>query len=116
MVQVYFKGNQQYCDGKLKFLPVVLGGPWIVKKAVGPGTSPAMIGRDLPIQYCTSLSPHGIEKGCMKLTFLSRHHKLRDKCADQNLCMRMVAITILVRYDIPFWSLRAQQIPQFTKK
>ena len=47
----FIKGDQQYRDGKLKLLPVVVEGPWIVKKAVGPGTAPAMIGRDLPLQY-----------------------------------------------------------------
>ncbi|KAL7519459.1 hypothetical protein ACHAWX_004216 [Stephanocyclus meneghinianus] len=49
--QAFVKGDQEYRDGKLKLLPVVVDGPWIVKKAVGPGTSPAMIGRDLPLQY-----------------------------------------------------------------
>ena len=47
----FIKGDQQYRDGKLKLLPIVVDGPWIVRKAVGPGTSPAMIGRDLPLQY-----------------------------------------------------------------
>jgi len=47
----FVRGDQQYRDGKLKLLPVVVDGPWIVKKAVGPGTSPAVIGRDLPLQY-----------------------------------------------------------------
>jgi hypothetical protein len=47
----FIRGNQQYRDGKLKLLPVVVDGPWIVKKAVGPGTSPAMLGKDLPLQY-----------------------------------------------------------------
>lgn len=47
----FVKGDQQYRDAKLKLLPVVVEGPWIVKKAVGPGTSPAMLGKDLPLQY-----------------------------------------------------------------
>ena len=46
----FIKGDQQFRDGKLKLLPVVVDGPWIVKKAV-PGTTPAMVGRDLPLQY-----------------------------------------------------------------
>ena len=49
--QAFVKGDQEYRDSKLKLLPVVVDGPWIVKKAVGPGTAPAMIGRDLPLQY-----------------------------------------------------------------
>ncbi|KAL7457228.1 hypothetical protein ACHAWC_008757 [Mediolabrus comicus] len=47
----FVKGDQQYRDRKLKMLPIVMDGPWIVQKAVGPGTAPAVIGRDLPLQY-----------------------------------------------------------------
>ena len=32
-------------------LPVVVDGPWIVKAAVGNGTSPALLGKVIPIQY-----------------------------------------------------------------
>ena len=35
----FVNGDQQYRDSKLKLLPVVVDGPWIVKKAVGPGTA-----------------------------------------------------------------------------
>jgi hypothetical protein len=42
-------GNQQDRDARLKLLPVVMDGPWIVKKAVGNG--PALLGQAIPLQY-----------------------------------------------------------------
>jgi len=65
----FVKGDQQYRDGKLKLLPVVVDGPWIVKKAVGPGTSPAMIGRDLPLQYYFT-EPTATKKGVYEVDVL----------------------------------------------
>lgn len=65
----FIKGDQQYRDGKLKLLPVVVDGPWIVKKAVGPGTSPAMIGRDLPLQYYFT-EPTATKKGVYEVDVL----------------------------------------------
>ncbi|KAL3811751.1 hypothetical protein ACHAXA_005721 [Cyclostephanos tholiformis] len=65
----FIKGDQQYRDGKLKLLPVVVDGPWIVKKAVGPGTSPAMIGRDLPLQYYFT-EPSGNQKRVYEVDIL----------------------------------------------
>jgi hypothetical protein len=65
----FIKGDQQYRDGKLKLLPVVVDGPWIVKKAVGPGTSPAMIGRDLPLQYYFT-EPTGNKRGVYEVDIL----------------------------------------------
>jgi hypothetical protein len=65
----FTEGDQQYRDGKLKLLPVVVDGPWIVKKAVGPGTSPAMIGRDLPLQYYFT-EPTGNKKGVYEVDIL----------------------------------------------
>ena len=47
----FLKGDQQYRDARLKLLPVVLDGPWIVKAAVGNGTSPALLGKVIPLQY-----------------------------------------------------------------
>jgi hypothetical protein len=47
----FLKGDQQYRDARLKLLPVVLDGPWIVKTAVGGGKSPALLGKVIPIQY-----------------------------------------------------------------
>jgi hypothetical protein len=47
----FLKGDQQYRDARLKLLPVVVDGPWIVKTAVGPGKSPALLGKVIPIQY-----------------------------------------------------------------
>jgi len=65
----FVKGDQQYRDRKLKLLPVVVDGPWIVKKAVGPGTSPAMVGRDLPLQYYFS-GPTATRKGVYEVDVL----------------------------------------------
>ena len=47
----FLKGDQQYRDARLKLLPVVVEGPWIVKAAVGPGKSPALLGKVIPLQY-----------------------------------------------------------------
>jgi hypothetical protein len=47
----FLKGDQQYRDARLKLLPVVMDGPWIVKTAVGGGKSPALLGKAIPIQY-----------------------------------------------------------------
>ena len=45
------QGDQEYRDARLKLLPVVAEGPWIVKAAVGPGKSPALLGKVIPLQY-----------------------------------------------------------------
>jgi len=47
----FINGDQQYRDARLKLLPVVVNGPWIVKAAVGPGKSPALLGKVIPLQY-----------------------------------------------------------------
>ena len=47
----FLQGDQQYRDARLKLLPVVVEGPWIVKAAVGPGKSPALLGKVIPLQY-----------------------------------------------------------------
>lgn len=44
-------GDQLYRDSRLKLLPVVVDGPWIVKKAVGNGTAPALLSQSIPLQY-----------------------------------------------------------------
>jgi Protein of unknown function (DUF1336). len=44
-------GDQRYRDSRLKLLPVVVDGPWIVKKAVGNGTAPALLSQSIPLQY-----------------------------------------------------------------
>jgi hypothetical protein len=62
----FVKGDQQYRDRKLKMLPIVIEGPWIVQKAVGPGTAPAMLGRDLPLQYYFT-EPTETKKGMYEL-------------------------------------------------
>ena len=47
----FLQGDQQYRDARLKLLPVVVDGPWIVKAAVGQGTAPALLGKVIPLQY-----------------------------------------------------------------
>jgi hypothetical protein len=47
----FLKGDQQYRDARLKLLPVVVDGPWIVRTAVGAGNSPALLGKVIPLQY-----------------------------------------------------------------
>jgi len=47
----FVDGDQQYRDARLKLLPIVINGPWIVKRAVGPGSSPALLGQSIPLQY-----------------------------------------------------------------
>ena len=58
----FINGDQQYRDARLKLLPVVVEGPWIVKAAVGPGTSPAHLGKVIPLQYYFR-HPSGGKKG-----------------------------------------------------
>jgi Protein ENHANCED DISEASE RESISTANCE 2, C-terminal len=47
----FISGDQQYRDARLKLLPIVIDGPWIVKAAVGNGTAPALMGKVIPLQY-----------------------------------------------------------------
>ena len=47
----FVQGDQEYRDARLKLLPLVVEGPWIVKAAVGPGTAPALLGKVIPLQY-----------------------------------------------------------------
>jgi len=47
----FINGDQMYRDARFKLLPVVVEGPWIVKKAVGPGTAPALLSQSIPLQY-----------------------------------------------------------------
>lgn len=65
----FVQGDQQYRDRTLKLLPIVIDGPWIVKKAVGPGNSPAVIGRDLPLQYYFT-EPTATKKGVYEIDVL----------------------------------------------
>jgi Protein ENHANCED DISEASE RESISTANCE 2, C-terminal len=45
-------------DARLKLLPVVVDGPWIVRAAV-PGTSPALLGKVIPLQYYSTHKENG---------------------------------------------------------
>lgn len=58
----FVTGDQQYRDARLKLLPVVIDGPWIVKAAVGNGKSPALLGKVIPLQYFFR-QPQGSKKG-----------------------------------------------------
>jgi hypothetical protein len=58
----FANGDQQYRDARLKLLPVVIEGPWIVKAAVGNGTAPALLGKVIPLQYFFQ-QPEGDRKG-----------------------------------------------------
>ena len=55
-------GDQQYRDARLKLLPVVISGPWIVKAAVGNGKAPALLGKVIPLQYFFR-QPEGKKRG-----------------------------------------------------
>ena len=47
----FINGSQKERDAKLKLLPVCVEGPWIVRKTVGPGNAPAVVGKAMPIEY-----------------------------------------------------------------
>merc|ERR1712008_374917 len=57
----FLVGDVEYRDARLKLLPVVIDGPWIVKKAVG--TTPAVIGQKIPLQYYFTKGNGGKRKG-----------------------------------------------------
>ena len=54
----FIQGDQQYRDARLKLLPVVVDGPWIVRAAV-PGNSPALLGKVIPLQYFFTQKENG---------------------------------------------------------
>lgn len=58
----FLNGDQETRDARLKMLPIVRNGPWIVQKAVGSGTSPALLGKVMPLQYYFH-DPKGDKKG-----------------------------------------------------
>lgn len=61
--KAFLAGDQEHRDSRLKMLTVITdGGPWIVQKAVGPGTSPALLGKAIPLQYFFS-KPLSEKKG-----------------------------------------------------
>lgn len=45
----FLMGDDAYKNAKLKIIPVVIAGPWVVKQVVGG--KPAIIGKQLPITY-----------------------------------------------------------------
>lgn len=58
----FINGDQQYRDARLKLLPLVVEGPWIVKAAVGNGSAPALLGKAIPLQYFFQ-QPEGKKRG-----------------------------------------------------
>ena len=51
----FVKGDQQYRDRKLKMLPIVMDGPWIVQKAVGPVNSLVGVRSPRPIVVAVTM-------------------------------------------------------------
>ena len=56
---------QEYRNQRLKLIPRVVDGPWMVKKMVG--STPALIGTKLPVTYNGSLSENYLEI-CLDVT------------------------------------------------
>lgn len=54
-------GDDRHRDARLKLLPVVVDGPWVVRRAVGPGTAPAVLGRVVPLVYHDRPKVFGID-------------------------------------------------------
>ena len=50
---------QEYRNERLKLIPRVCAGPWMVKKMVG--TTPALLGTKLPVQYRGSIEENYLE-------------------------------------------------------
>ena len=71
----FIRGDQQYRDARLKLLPIVIEGPWIVKKAVGPGTAPALLGQAIPLQYYFN-QPDGDKKGVYEVDVIITASKI----------------------------------------
>jgi hypothetical protein len=71
----FIRGDQQYRDARLKLLPIVIDGPWIVKKAVGPGTAPALLGQAIPLQYFFK-QPQGDKKGVYEVDVIITASKI----------------------------------------
>jgi len=73
----FINGDQQYRDARLKMLPVVIDGPWIVKKAIGPGTAPALLGAVIPIQYYFT-KPTETKKGTYEIDIIISASRLAN--------------------------------------
>lgn len=48
-LQLFWRGEQEYCDSRFKLIPSVAEGPWAIRMAVG--TQPALTGRKLKQSY-----------------------------------------------------------------
>mmetsp|Transcript_22947 Transcript_22947/g.33705 ORF Transcript_22947/g.33705 Transcript_22947/m.33705 type:complete len:640 (+) Transcript_22947:1592-3511(+) len=47
----FLKGDKAYRDARLKMLVVCREGPWIVKKIIGKGNAPCVLGSCIPLEY-----------------------------------------------------------------
>jgi len=55
----FLTGNKDYRNNRLKFIPRVIAGPWMVKKMVG--SKPAIIGKKIPTTYYGSEGDNYLE-------------------------------------------------------
>ena len=58
-LQRFLQGNNEYRDKRLKFIPHLIEGGWVVKKAVG--TKPAVLGSKLKASYHTNAALNSFE-------------------------------------------------------
>jgi len=70
----FLAGDVEYRDARLKLLPVVIDGPWIVKKAVG--TTPAVLGQKIPLQYYFTKGDGGKRKGTYEVDVIISASKI----------------------------------------
>lgn len=63
--KTFLAGDDEFRNTKLKLIPSVVVGPWVLKKMVGP--KPGMIGQKLPVTYAGSLEDGYLEI-CMDIT------------------------------------------------
>jgi len=61
----FVDGDDEYRNQRLKFIPTIVEGPWIVKKCVGG--NPALIGQKLPTSYHRSVEGNYLEV-CLDVT------------------------------------------------
>jgi len=55
----FMKGDTEYRNKRLKLIPRVCAGPWMIKKMVG--STPALIGTKLPVTYNGSIEENYLE-------------------------------------------------------
>ncbi|KAL7553550.1 hypothetical protein ACHAWF_016830, partial [Thalassiosira exigua] len=55
----FMEGNTEYRNQRLKMIPRICAGPWVVKKMVG--STPALVGTKLPVSYRGSIDENYLE-------------------------------------------------------